>query len=249
MARTKEFDREKVLQAAIRVFSKHGFAAASTDELMQEMGIGRQSMYDTFGDKRTLFLEALRKYSAESCGLIVAELRKPGSPTQVLQDTLISFSERKELASPEGCMGLNALSEFGLADADVNAALKDGGGGLQKELVAVLERAGERGDTGSARCSAGGRLCERYFCRYPVCGQGGSKSTGSSATGCLRVESVDCIVRAIFERLRPRTPSHESGHTEYAYRKESSIDKSWNAPRGIFQWQARTHWLFQGAKR
>ncbi len=43
---------------------------------MAAMSIGRQSMYDTFGDKRALFLKALERYSRENVNAIVAELRK-----------------------------------------------------------------------------------------------------------------------------------------------------------------------------
>jgi len=66
MARPKEFDRDEALQKAIGVFCDKGYAAASTDELMRAMKISRQSMYDTFGDKRRLYLEAYRRYIAES---------------------------------------------------------------------------------------------------------------------------------------------------------------------------------------
>ena len=59
MTRRKDFDPEKALRKAIRLFSQQGFAATSTDDLMRVMNIGRQSMYDTFGDKRNLFLKAL----------------------------------------------------------------------------------------------------------------------------------------------------------------------------------------------
>jgi AcrR family transcriptional regulator len=52
MARPKEFDQEKAIRKAIRLFSQQGFAATSTDELMRVMNIGRQSTYDSFGDKR-----------------------------------------------------------------------------------------------------------------------------------------------------------------------------------------------------
>ncbi len=55
MARPKEFDQEKALRRAIVTFSQKGFAATSTDDLMQSMDIGRQSMYATFGDKRACF--------------------------------------------------------------------------------------------------------------------------------------------------------------------------------------------------
>jgi hypothetical protein len=45
---------------------KARFAGTSTDELMRVMDVGRQGMYDTFGDKRALFLRALETYVNES---------------------------------------------------------------------------------------------------------------------------------------------------------------------------------------
>ncbi len=61
MARAKEFDLERALHRAISAFSQKGFAATSTEELMSAMQLGRQSMYDTFGDKRALFLTSIRR--------------------------------------------------------------------------------------------------------------------------------------------------------------------------------------------
>src|SRR6266436_282484 len=60
MARPKEFESEAALNGAIEVFSEHGFEGTSTDELLRVMGISRQSMYDTFGDKRQLYLTSLQ---------------------------------------------------------------------------------------------------------------------------------------------------------------------------------------------
>jgi AcrR family transcriptional regulator len=51
MARPKEFDEEQVLDAAITVFREHGFEGTSAEMLVRALGIGRQSLYDTFGDK------------------------------------------------------------------------------------------------------------------------------------------------------------------------------------------------------
>jgi len=62
MARAKEFDREKVLERAMHVFWARGYEATSLPELLDAMQIGRQSMYDTFGDKRALFIAALDRY-------------------------------------------------------------------------------------------------------------------------------------------------------------------------------------------
>jgi TetR/AcrR family transcriptional regulator, transcriptional repressor for nem operon len=65
VARPKEFDRDKALKRAMEVFWEHGYEATSTDQLLKAMGIGRQNLYDTFGDKRRLFLEALGLYATE----------------------------------------------------------------------------------------------------------------------------------------------------------------------------------------
>jgi TetR/AcrR family transcriptional regulator, transcriptional repressor for nem operon len=146
MARPKEFDQEKALQKAIHLFSQQGFAASSTDELMRVMDVGRQSMYDTFGDKRALFLKALEMYVRQSVHAITGELERPGSALTAVQNALVAFAERKELCSAEGCMGLNAISEFGQRDADVTRITRNAAGVLRKTLMQVLSRAKNRGE-------------------------------------------------------------------------------------------------------
>jgi TetR/AcrR family transcriptional repressor of nem operon len=141
MARPKEFDQEKALRKAIRLFSQQGFAATSTDDLMRVMDIGRQSMYDTFGDKRALFLKALKMYVTESSHSITVELERPGSALSAVQNALVTFAERKDLSSAEGCMGLNAICEFGQRDADVTRISRDAARVLRQALMHVLTRA------------------------------------------------------------------------------------------------------------
>jgi TetR/AcrR family transcriptional repressor of nem operon len=141
MARPKEFDQQKALRKAIRLFSQQGFAASSTDELMRVMNVGRQSMYDTFGDKRALFLKALKMYVTESIHSITVELERPGSALSAVQDALMTFAERKDLSSAEGCMGLNAIGEFGRRDADVTRITRNGARVLRNTLMRVLTRA------------------------------------------------------------------------------------------------------------
>jgi TetR/AcrR family transcriptional regulator, transcriptional repressor for nem operon len=141
MARPKEFDEEKALRKAIRLFCQQGFAATSTDELMRVMNLGRQSMYDTFGDKRALFLKALELYVTESVKSILVELERPGSALSAVQNALATFAERKDLSSAEGCMGLNAISEFGQRDADVTRITRNAGRMQRKTLIRVFTRA------------------------------------------------------------------------------------------------------------
>lgn len=53
MARTREFDEEKVLEAAMQLFWEKGYEATSLSDLTARMGIQRPSIYSTFGDKRS----------------------------------------------------------------------------------------------------------------------------------------------------------------------------------------------------
>ena len=141
MARPKEFDQEQALKKAIRLFCQQGFAATSTDELMRVMDVGRQSMYDTFGDKRDLFLKALEMYVTESVGSINTELEKPGPALAALRNAFVSFAERDDLSSRDGCMGMNAICEFDHRDDDVTRIIQKAGRTQRQTLIRVLTRA------------------------------------------------------------------------------------------------------------
>ncbi len=146
MPRRKEFDLEKALRGAIVAFSQKGLSATSTADLMSAMKIGRQSMYDTFGQKRALFLQALEIYSKENIQAIVADLRSPGSPLANIRNALIHFTERKDLSPADGCMGINSICEFGLRDQEVLQAMQSAATMQRKALVAVLKRAKAEGE-------------------------------------------------------------------------------------------------------
>ena len=146
MARPKQFDRHQALQKAIQLFSRQGFAATSTEDLMRVMSIGRQSMYDTFSDKRTLFLEALEMYVTESVKSISAELERPGRALSAVQNALVTFAEREDLSSAEGCMGLNAIAEFGQRDREVTRITVNAARRLRQALTLTFKRAIERGE-------------------------------------------------------------------------------------------------------
>jgi len=63
VVRTKEFDEEAVLLKGMRLFWEQGYEKTSMQELVSHMGIHKGSMYDTFGDKKSLYIKALKRYS------------------------------------------------------------------------------------------------------------------------------------------------------------------------------------------
>jgi TetR/AcrR family transcriptional repressor of nem operon len=113
MARQKEFDRDEVLHKAMEVFWSRGFEAASMQDLVDHMGINRQSLYDTFGDKHTLYLQALDRYREVEGRKMFELLERPGSVKKALRQLFAGIVETA-LSDPErrGCFMGNATSEL-----------------------------------------------------------------------------------------------------------------------------------------
>ncbi len=105
MARPREFDRDTVLERAMSVFWTKGYAAASTEELVQAMGIGRQSLYAAFGDKWRLYVEALERYQQESVAGHLHRLRSGASAIAGVEALLVGLIPVDEEARRLGCMG------------------------------------------------------------------------------------------------------------------------------------------------
>lgn len=121
MARPREFDRDDALTKARAVFWEKGYAATSTDDLLQAMGIGRQSLYNAFGDKRRLYLEALEQYQADSTAAHIRRLDAPASPLDGLKALLEGLAPRDDALRARGCFGVGSVGEFGISDAEIAA--------------------------------------------------------------------------------------------------------------------------------
>jgi AcrR family transcriptional regulator len=145
VARQKEFDRVDTLNKALEVFWQKGYAATSTSDLLEAMQIGRQSLYDTFGDKRTLYLEALARYNEDSVTELLRHL-KGETPLAAIDNMLQAFASRPKRDNAKGCMGVNAISEFGTSDEEVNALRDASGKRLHRAVEAQLREAASSGE-------------------------------------------------------------------------------------------------------
>ncbi len=119
MARPREFERDAALTAAIEVFWTKGFAATSTEDLVQAMGIGRQSFYNAFGDKRRLYLEALETYQRNATSCHIGRLTTPVSPLEGLRDLLVGLIPDDDALRCRGCLGAGSVGEFGVTDPEL----------------------------------------------------------------------------------------------------------------------------------
>lgn len=119
MARPREFDVDEVLDRATELFWTKGYEETSMRELEEGLGVGRQSLYSTFGDKRDLFLAALDRYAALRRERF-APLLEPGAGLAAIRAYFASTFGPAACSQPRrSCMMLNSVVQFGQADAEV----------------------------------------------------------------------------------------------------------------------------------
>jgi TetR/AcrR family transcriptional regulator, transcriptional repressor for nem operon len=119
MARPREFDKTEAVRKATRLFWAKGFAATSTDSLLKEMGIGRQSLYGAFGDKRRLYLQSMQSYLDEVTAGHLDRLNTPASPLDGIRALLTGIAAVDDETRALGCMGVGSVSEFGAGDPEL----------------------------------------------------------------------------------------------------------------------------------
>lgn len=122
--RPRSFDERDALDKATRVFRSKGYDGVTIDDLVAGMGVARPTLYAVFGDKRTIFLRALRAYAEAKGARTAKALFSP--PT--LQDSLVSFLRHAveaatEVGSAPGCL-LLCVAPL-VDDAEVRQFLTD----------------------------------------------------------------------------------------------------------------------------
>ena len=113
MPKTKQFNREKVLEVASSIFHQRGYNGTSIDEILKATGLSRSSLYDSFKDKHSLYLQSLEFYKNRETSFYdtVDQTKFTG-----LQKIEHLFNEviKHLIEHPEdnGCLMVNAAAEM-----------------------------------------------------------------------------------------------------------------------------------------
>lgn len=152
MARTKEFDPDAALHSALQLFWRRGYEATSMSDLVDHLGIGRASIYATFGNKHDLYLKALDRYSQEQDPRIVRELSQPGPALDAVRALVRRFAgeagaERRD----RGCFVTNTAAELAAHDREAARRVEASWAHLETLLHAALARAEAQGELPEGR--------------------------------------------------------------------------------------------------
>ncbi len=143
---TKQFDRTEALDRAMQLFWEKGYEATGLSELTERMGIGRQSLYDTFGDKKSLFLEALDHYEETELGRLRDQLGAPGSAIENIRGVLTIFDQHNTCGNGLGCLLVNAMAESGGTDPSFEEPIRRKAKALETMFRKAFDAAKEAGE-------------------------------------------------------------------------------------------------------
>ncbi len=197
MARTKVFDPAAALDAAVRVFWEQGYEATSTDDLLRAMGIGRQSLYDTFGDKKQLYLAALARYTETGGAALRRRLADGPSPLGALEAFLRQIAGADAGLRARGCLSVNAVAEFGQAEPDVKAHIERAQRMTEEIFAQQLMRARRAGELAAGLDPA----AAAHFIHTAIRGMRISAKAGADAAQLGA--TVDFVIAALKARATP----------------------------------------------
>lgn len=142
----KQFDPEQALQRARDLFWRRGYDGTGLTELEAELGIGRKSLYDTFGNKRALYLAALEQYGTSVIATICAGLEQPDRPAiDNLERVLTRLARHHGSGTSLGCLLGVGLGQVDRNDQEQVARLRRWLKHLEDAFERTLARAATEG--------------------------------------------------------------------------------------------------------
>lgn len=187
MARPKEFVEEEALDSAIEVFRQYGFEGTTADMLVSGMRIGRQSIYDTFGDKWRVYLAAVRRYvdtEAEAHSLALKTGPRAINGIKGMIDRVIANAT-------QGCLGVNSICEFGRTNPELSDIHDAAARRISAAMVVRIREAQRQGDLASeVDANDAARHLSASFAGIRIASRGGANQRDLRALGRLALRAL-----------------------------------------------------------
>lgn len=146
---TKNFDVTETLEKAMQAFWAHGYEATSMQDLVDCTGVNRGSLYATYGDKRALFLAALRMYDSKMRHSLLADLETRNSPRDAIRGLFQAFmTDIADGGSNRGCLLTNTALELSAHDPEVAQIVAHAQEQIEAFFARVITEGKKRGEIG-----------------------------------------------------------------------------------------------------
>ncbi len=146
MARTKDFDETVVLDQTLELFRERGFKHTSFEDLTRTLGVSRQSLYDTYGDKNALFHSALRRYLDRALEYMGRKLDDPAPVRGVIAGLFEGLIANNCGKSSPGCLMVNSMVELAPHDPQIRALAQAHARSVEGLLASRISAAQAKGE-------------------------------------------------------------------------------------------------------
>ncbi|MGL4631282.1 MAG: TetR/AcrR family transcriptional regulator [Leadbetterella sp.] len=141
MARTREFDEEKVIDIATNLFWKNGYHGVSTQDLIDAFGISKSSMYGAYHDKRNLFILALQNYRSKASQGMINAMKEDKSFEETITKLLSTIvSESVNDPDCKGCFIVNTAIELAPHDQEIADILRENRENITQSIARSIQQ-------------------------------------------------------------------------------------------------------------
>ncbi len=141
MARTKVFDEEIVLNKAVNLFWEKGYNGTSAQDLVNELGISRSSLYDTYGDKYQLFKNSLLQYRKQFAGAMIEMIDKSVDYEKTLKDVFqYVVTESLQEKFSKGCFMVNSSIELAPHNLEIAEIVNENMQDIEDALFSLIKK-------------------------------------------------------------------------------------------------------------
>ena len=146
MARHKLFNEEIILTKAMHLFWERGYSATSAQDLVDTLGISRSSIYNTFGDKHSLFIKALEQYRKERIDSVLAEADRTENAESYIRKIFEAIkNDTLNDKCLKGCLMVNSAVELALIDTEVANIMNSITQDFENTVCRVIEKGQKQG--------------------------------------------------------------------------------------------------------
>lgn len=144
MPRKEDFNRAEVLDKAKNVFWLKGYNGTSMQDLVDAMGLNRSSIYNSFGNKLSLYQESLEHYKSETVAMREKVLQKDKNSLEII-GLMFLYAMRDIVGDTanKGCMIINCATELGSQYQEVSTLVQNNQNGLF-EFFEKLVKSGQK---------------------------------------------------------------------------------------------------------
>lgn len=144
--RPRNFDKTKALDTALKLFWQHGYEGTSTAMLAKEIGVNVPSLYAAFGNKESLFLQCIDRYSELNGAMYHESFKKPTArevARSILEGEVELVTGR---GTPDGCLMVQGALVTSPESEAIRKLMAGMRGTAEKWMTQRFRRAVKEGD-------------------------------------------------------------------------------------------------------